>query len=265
MNKPVPRQSTTEAARHIVTSLLEADWEDDVEPDLGADPDAQMEFPMTPEEHNVIDTEYMGRYRGDFGLKKPKEEPLDPALLRGGTLVLHLSDRSTDFLTTIYAGQGYTIVNHRIGRENLRKVIDAHDRIFMLGHGCSQGLFGPGYLIDGTFAPLLRDKPGNLYIWCHADDYVKYHGLSGLSSGMFISEVGEAAMYGIRATQAQVDKSNNAFSEAVRAYLDGNEPPQSVAQRYCDAACKITKYNREKLQLFSNGNPTPLAQQDPTL
>ena len=41
----------------------------------------------------------------------------------------------------------------------------------------------------------LRKKSNSMYIWCFAHKFVQKHGLAGLNSGMFISEVREANSY----------------------------------------------------------------------
>jgi len=175
----------------------------------------------------------------------------------GGTLVLHKEDRSTDFLKVIYEGYGYPVMNGDFTQQELTAAIKSHSRIFGLGHGSPSGLFANRFMIDDRFGPLLAEKKDGLYIWCNADAYAHRNKLTGLVSGMFISEVGEAAMFGIKATQEEVDASNYAFSRAVRSYLDTGSDPQAVRQCYTSASCKITQFNSERLYVFDNGAPSP--------
>lgn len=175
----------------------------------------------------------------------------------GSTLVIHLDDRSTDFLKPIYEGMGYPVITGSISRSALLQAIEEHSRIFMLGHGGPSGLFGRNYSIDDQFGEALSRKPSGLYVWCNADAYAKRNKLSGLVTGMFISEVLEARMFGIQATQEEVDFSNNAFAKVVRAHLDNRTPPASVRQCYTHATCKITKFNNERIYVFEKGVPTP--------
>lgn len=171
------------------------------------------------------------------------------------TLVIHLDDRTTDFLKAIYEGMGYPAINDRIPQQELLDQIEAYSRIYMLGHGCSAGLFGAGYVIGDEFGPALQAKKDGLYIWCHAEVYARKNKLSGLVSGMFISEVGEAAANGIKATQEEVNASNAAFAVAVRNYLDNGESPHSVKQCYNSATCKITQFNNARLFVMEGGVP----------
>lgn len=175
---------------------------------------------------------------------------------RSDTLVIHMDDRSTDFLKIIYEGLGFDEITGRVGQDELIEAIEGHDRIFMLGHGAPSGLFGPGYLIGDEFGELLSTKVG-VYIWCNADAYAARHKLTGLVSGMFISEVGEAAMFGIQATQQEVDASNHAFARVVRNYLDTGAEPATVRQCYTSTTCKITQFNSDRLYVFDQGKATP--------
>ena len=179
------------------------------------------------------------------------------AEVAASTLVIHKDDRSTDFLKAIYEGLGYTVITGNVSEKELLVQIERYPRVFMLGHGSPSGLFGAGYIIGDRFGPALAKKKDGLYIWCNADACAKRWGLSGLVSGMFISEVGEAAMFGIRAMQEEVDASNAAFSKAVRNMLDTGAPPSTVRDCYKHATCKITKFNNERLYVFDNGTPTP--------
>ena len=173
------------------------------------------------------------------------------------TLVIHMDDRSTDFLKAIYQGRGYPVMSERYSRQELLDAIKTHSRIFMLGHGGPSGLFSKNFMIDDSFGPLLASKSEGLYIWCNADAYAHRNKLSGLVSGMFISEVGEASMFGIHASQQEVDASNAAFSKIVREHLDAGQPLGNVRQCYTSAACKITQYNSERLYIFDHGSPSP--------
>ena len=77
------------------------------------------------------------------------------------------------------------------------------------------------------------------------------HKLSGLYSGMFISEVAEAMMYGIKTTQEEVDESNNVFSTTfgnVIPYTAQEEVFKKVKRTYTELAKTniIAKYNSSR-------------------
>jgi len=134
------------------------------------------------------------------------------------TLVIHPADKSTDFLKPIYQNSLDTTVLTGGTKVEVNKAIESHDRIMMMGHGSPYGLFTVGkfksengYVIDGTTVKLLKDKEC-IFIWCNADAFTNKHGLDGLYSGMFISEVSEAYYCGLPYTsQEEVDQSNHGF------------------------------------------------------
>jgi hypothetical protein len=136
------------------------------------------------------------------------------------TLIIHPKDPTTNVLKGIYSGiNNKTVINGGIPKLDLRKLMNTHERIFMLGHGSPWGLLSMGqfpntngYIIDDSMAVELREKTNNLYIWCHANQFVRRHGLSGLKCGMFISEVVESFIYGYEDVDlATIEKSNDIF------------------------------------------------------
>jgi len=180
------------------------------------------------------------------------------------TLIMHPKDPTTDVLTGIYSSiNNKTVINGGIPKLELRKLIITHDRIFMLGHGSPWGLLGMDqfpfsgtYIIDDSFVDELKEKTRNLYIWCHADQFVRRHGLSGLNCGMFISEVGEAFIYGFKDMDwATIEKSNEIFVHIVSKYI--NEPMGVLYERLfyeyglLARTNPITKFNLERLHLNS--------------
>jgi hypothetical protein len=167
-------------------------------------------------------------------------------------LILHHNDRSTDFLKPIYAHlSSKTVVHHSVDVD-VRALIHSHERVIMLGHGYPGGLF---YMIDDSHAALLRQKKDNIYIWCHADQYVKRHGLSGMTTGMFISETSEALCCGIAMKQCGrglVERSNDLFARLVAEKITAELPDlhEHVMEGYRVPACPIIQYNRERLLLI---------------
>jgi hypothetical protein len=168
------------------------------------------------------------------------------------TLVLHHDDMSTDFLKAIYVNlPSATVVTDSSGK-NVSQLIRQHDRVIMLGHGYPGGLF---FMVNDSHAALLRQKRDNLYIWCHADAYVKRHGLAGLTTGMFISETGEARYSGIPAntySQSTVQHSNDLFARLVAEKIHAPLPElhACLLDHYKPNGCPIIEYNRERLELI---------------
>ena len=140
------------------------------------------------------------------------------------TLIIHPKDPTTDVLKGIYSSiNNKTVIIGGIPKLDLRKLIKTHDRIFMLGHGSPWGLlsmgqfpYTNGYIIDDSMSAELKEKTSNLYIWCHSNQFVRRHGLSGLNCAMFISEVVESFIYGFEDVDWEtIDKSNEIFVHIV--------------------------------------------------
>ena len=120
------------------------------------------------------------------------------------SLIIHPQDPTTSFLSQIYALlTNKTIIRGGISKPELRKLIESHDRVIMLGHGSPYGLLNRGqfpdaglYIIDNSMVLALKNKINSVFIWCNADHFVQRNGLSGLNCGIFISEVLEAEYYG---------------------------------------------------------------------
>ena len=158
------------------------------------------------------------------------------------TLVIHPDDRSTDFLRPIYSGiDTKTVLTDAVSEGQLVEAIGSHDQIIMLGHGSPYGLFNVaqmgqgGTTIGERHVGLLRNKPG-IYIWCNADRFVERHGLMGLYTGMFVSEVGESEACGVPSPQLTVNESNELFARVLGEALVNNMA-YSEAYEYVD-----TKY-----------------------
>lgn len=166
------------------------------------------------------------------------------------TLVIHPKDKSTEFLRSIYKDIPYkTIITGGCSRQDIIEEIFRHDRVVMLGHGGSQGLFSVGqftdkvFVIDKDLVPYLKEKEC-VFIWCNSDKFVKEHNLFGFYSGMFISEVSESEYCGFKnIDQEEVDFSNYVFSGIVGKYINS----QKVSNIY---------YNvKNEYGVFVNSNP----------
>jgi len=176
-------------------------------------------------------------------------------------LVIHPTDRSTDFLKPIYANiTDATILHSGVNKAQIAKLISEHDRIIMLGHGSIHGLFSigqfdgeNGYVIDSTMIPLLLEKEC-ISIWCNADQFMNKHELNGFYSGMFISEVSEATYCGLPGTeQKTVTTSNDYFAKLLGEVI--NEPLSVIYEHVMNNYELLTEdnpvalYNHNRLYL----------------
>jgi hypothetical protein len=182
------------------------------------------------------------------------------------TLVIHPTDHSTEFLTAIYVNlSNKTVIKGGVSKTELRELIEAHDRVLMLGHGSPYGLLSRGqffevgsYVIDASMAPALKKKSNCMYIWCYADQFVQKHGLSGLSTGMFISELGEADYWGFEdIDESLINQSNDRFAWIISVHL--SQPIEilyrNLLSKYESLARinPIAKFNLERLCLSCVG------------
>ncbi|VDM07214.1 unnamed protein product [Wuchereria bancrofti] len=114
-----------------------------------------------------------------------------------------INDRSTDFLRLIYSKlNNALVITGGEEKDNVRKLIESHDRIIMLGHGIGHG------------------TKDNIYIWCNADKFVQKYYLKGLYTGMFISEPDEADYFNISYLNNDIENSNNLFAEIVEEAMN---------------------------------------------
>ena len=184
------------------------------------------------------------------------------------TLVIHPEDRSTDFLKPIYEHvTDATVITGGLTKSEVNKLIEQHDRIYMMGHGSPSGLFavgkflpdsiahgyGPGFIIGHDTVDLLSTKEC-IFIWCNADQFVTKHNLKGLYSGMFISEVSEAYYCGLPGTpQSVVDTSNDSFARWMgeNANMALNEIYHNTMDNYEVLAMDnpVADYNAQRLCL----------------
>jgi hypothetical protein len=187
-------------------------------------------------------------------------------------LIIHPEDSTTTFLSQIYAQlTNKTVIRGDVSKSELSKLIESHDRVLMLGHGSPDGLLSidmfpdaGSYIVDDSLVPSLKNKTNSLFIWCNADQFVQRHGLSGLCSGMFISEVGEAFYYGFDDVDwNMIDQSNDRFASIVSKYL--NEPIEILYHKLLyeyeliARTNPIAKFNLERLFLACSGtNKNPI-------
>ena len=177
-------------------------------------------------------------------------------------LIIHPQDESTIFLKPIYLHlKNKTVITGGATKTELRKLIDIHDQVIMLGHGSPMGLFAVDRfpeakvnIIDDSIVNSLRGKTNNIFIWCHADQFVQRNGLSGLYTGMFVSEFEEGLLYDIWDADSEwITESNNEFSTILSKHI--HEPVDVLYRKLiCGYGLltqtnRIAKFNHERLYL----------------
>ncbi len=195
------------------------------------------------------------------------------------TLIVHPKDSSTTFLEDIYKYDlanpnldytlctkwGYEIKKYpespmmrKLNIESKNKdVVEefeenffASERFIFLGHGTPKGLISYEFIFsDPKYIKKLKESIC-IFIWCNADMYVdSIGGINGWYSGMFISEVGEAAYYDIVTGQRAIDISNYTFSKYFReVYNKSGDNLEWLKTTYAkECGCEMSKFNAERL------------------
>jgi len=177
-------------------------------------------------------------------------------------LVIHPEDETTTFLKTIYAPlKSKTVITGGATKTEIRKLIDCHDQVIMLGHGAPNGLLSVDqfpnagtFIIDHTMIQSLSHKKNTISIWCNADRFIQRHGLSGLYTGMYISEFEEGLLYDIwDADDVWIKESNYQFSSIISKYI--NEPIDVLYKNLITEYGMLThtnpiaEFNHERLYL----------------
>lgn len=186
------------------------------------------------------------------------------------TLIIHPADKSTDFLKDIYKDlPNVEVITDIPDRAVLLEKAAAAERVICLGHGTPGGLIDTCKMrlcIDDGFAQIFKRQPDNIYIWCNADVYMKEHALSGFATGMFISEVLEAKICNVPATESEIEKSGNIFTagvgRALKAGMTNEEVTRLVLASYISNSGRINKvieYNRPRMFAFDSGVVTACA------
>jgi hypothetical protein len=177
-------------------------------------------------------------------------------------LIIHPQDESTIFLKPIYAHlKNKTVITGGATKKEIREQIEIHDQVLMLGHGSPMGLLAVDQfpevkinIIDDSMVNSLRCKTNNIFIWCHADQFVHRNGLSGFYCGMFISEFEEALYFDFWDVDTEwINESNNEFSAIVSKHIQ--EPVAILYNKLIHGygllapTNPIAKFNHERLYL----------------
>lgn len=175
------------------------------------------------------------------------------------TLVIHPKDNTTDFMSILYEGKDWTIFRQITNRTDLLELIDAHDRIIMVGHGTPSGLIIPrtnSYLIDSRMVYILKTKLC-VGIWCYANMFFEKYDLKGMYTGMIISEFEEAVNekvfyqtsneHMMKESFNHIHNSNDLFSVVMRDYISGTITLNDVKTIYKSEDNPIIKYNQERI------------------
>lgn len=174
-------------------------------------------------------------------------------------LVIHPKDRTTDMLSELYRDMDIQLIDQGFSKADIDHALNhipKQERIMLLGHGSDRGLFSrkddgqemfDRLLVYHPHAYYLRKHGSNtIAVWCNADLFARKEGLHGLFSGMIISELSEASMYGVETTQEELDIENVKLAKRIRSLLDEGIPLQDIPKQMLetdDAHTPLTRFN----------------------
>lgn len=165
-------------------------------------------------------------------------------------LIIHPTDRSTDFLKPIYEKVAEKqVISNQSTPEQILELITESNRVMMMGHGSPGGLFSMRlfekfvpYIVKADDSGILKAQTENVYIWCHANKYVENNDLKGFYSGMFVSEVGEAMFCGVKnPNQQMVNESNDTFASILGDCID--LPKEDIYEKVIREYGELAKHN----------------------
>lgn len=172
--------------------------------------------------------------------------------------VVHTTDPSTRALAPLYEGRPDVALRltELATNTSVMRALSQADVVMMLGHGNEYGLFstpvsGGRYerlLVSARHVEFLR-RCECIGIWCHAVDFARRYGLHGLFSGMIISEMDEAALYGVATTRDELDDELGKLARRLAFCLERwpmEEIPRQLKQMD-DRLSPLTRFNYERI------------------
>jgi len=180
------------------------------------------------------------------------------------TLIIHPFDTSTDFLLPIHDQfADKTVIRNGVTKNEILSMTDHHETFVAMGHGTPSGLMSVGQfpgspflIVDMDYVDLLKTKQHNIFIWCFAYEFAKRYNIPCVATNMFISELKEAFLLGLRTvSQSQIEESNICFVREISKliHLPSAELFDSLKKgEYANLSQKnpVADYNFERLHLI---------------
>lgn len=176
-------------------------------------------------------------------------------------LVIHPADSTTKPLQLLYESRrDVTCLN---GEESRNKVADIlyhrpkQELLMLLGHGNPEGLYrleeGEYKCYIGRSMAYSLRRHFVIGIFCHANLFAEQLNLHGIFSGMVISELEEAELYGVSTTKEELAIENLLYASNLRTILDSGCPykdiPAMLIEKIGDGP-EVRRFNYERLFVF---------------
>jgi hypothetical protein len=183
-------------------------------------------------------------------------------------LVIHPYDPSTQFLRVLYENSlaEYVIMNESNSNSEIRNALNSgeYNRIMMLGHGTEWGLLSPNCrgsqnmferdIISPQHVQFLRNIEC-IGIWCNANIFAERYELSGLFSGMVISELSEAMEFNIAASEDEIMSHRTQWANNLNECISQNwenisEVPDAMMNHLSENHTYLEEFNYESIFYF---------------
>ena len=171
--------------------------------------------------------------------------------------IIHANDPTTQCLTLLCEGREDMTcrITEISSNSQVTRAIRESQTIMMLGHSNEYGLFSKPnkngkyerFLITDRHVEFLRRKTC-IGIWCHANKFAKHYGLTGLFTGMIVSELQETIDLNITTTKEEIDRENVKFASRLRDCIDNydfNDIPARM-QALDDGKLELTQFNYQR-------------------
>lgn len=141
-------------------------------------------------------------------------------------LVIHPNDPSTQFLCRLYEDlPNVTKLTEKNSNSEITEALQHgnYDLYMFLGHGGEDGLYAPNgsqqfgrHIINSGHVQFMRDKIC-FGVWCNANIFAVKYSLTGIFTGMVISEIIEAYMWNVPVKdQEEMSAHNELWCGALR-------------------------------------------------
>ena len=175
-------------------------------------------------------------------------------------VIIHPKDPSTEFLKILYPNE--EAVTGEIGNGKMRKLLQSSNEIWLLGHGSNWGLlnmcsrFGILNVVGPEHVQFLRDKKV-VGVFCNANEFAERYGLTGLFTGMIISEMSEALDWNIPTTEEELKQENILFASnlnnCIKYASDIKEVPEMMKSYIKETSSPLIRFNYESVFWIENG------------
>ena len=176
-------------------------------------------------------------------------------------LVIHPNDPSTQFLCRLYEDlPNVTKLTEKNSNSEITEALQHgnYELYMFLGHGGEDGLYAPNgsqqfgrHIINSGHVQFMRDK--NCFgVWCNANIFASKYNLTGLFTGMVVSDANEALDYCLDFEGEDIKLLNEQYASdmeyCLRNYPLARVP--KIMKEVQDYASPIKDFNYSSLHYY---------------